>query len=613
MDSDPKYQALFREAKSEDLRGVFASGKAEKVRLRREAASATERGELSELTFVHAPWNTLDPDVRREALIVAETLAESYAPNSPQGRALGKIIMGGGKDVGGAVEEQKERILRIIREGQGGYRTSVAGYRTSVAGYGIHPDPILADRIAGKITREQAAEAYSRVGRGEEYSAEWFHPRIEGEGTAMPFQEAVGGGKEPADMTQAEFVAANRDNFYRHPVRKRLFLKATPHSVWTIPDEFQANGRLIRPKDEVLGAMHRSIVEEQIAIAERGQAFNALPYERGKPMPSPEALAAYPDLAASATPAPASGFLFQEAGDKRPWEGSGLPPLPDRVPVVHVDPSAVIEATRREGSLRKGARAAAKAFAGRTVTNNHTGWPIDISMEGVRHATSHAALTRDQFLVTAAIPDLLQSAVLTGTAADRLGRKEVLAVHTLYAPAEMGDKFYRVKMIVRETRDGRLFYDQHTLENKMPAGLPGLAVTGGNPPSAGITSMSITDLLREVKEGPPRGAPPSAAGSETLFQSAADDAAGAARKPKPVDLLRPASALLGLPGQGKGIDWQTLNLQPSLTPEMGAIVADLRAKDGARLALEKKLGVAIADLQSSEVAYSFHPAWPVEL
>ena len=186
-------------------------------------------------------------------------------------------------------------------------------------------------RLVGRKLR--AAEIARRLSRpGEAVTLNAVGWRLRALGLALPrgrprkakrramIPEAITGGepratsgepraasKHPGQMTQEEFVAANRDNFVHQKDRKRLYLQATPEATTAVPDEFQKNGKLTRPRDEILRAMHRIYVEAQIAIAERGRSPTALPYERGKPMPPPEAVVLYPDLAARATSPGAPG------------------------------------------------------------------------------------------------------------------------------------------------------------------------------------------------------------------------------------------------------------------------------------------------------------------
>jgi hypothetical protein len=109
--------------------------------------------------------------------------------------------------------------------------------------------------------------------------------------------------------------------------------------------------------------------------------------------------------------------------------------------------------------LRRLARSyAEKNLAGRTVKNEETGFDIKITRRGLGKLSS-GAKGEDLVRAIPAIPEMLQKGKLLGSEPDRLGRGDIKAVHRLTSAVEIGGKRIDTVLIVRETKDGRFFYD----------------------------------------------------------------------------------------------------------------------------------------------------------
>jgi hypothetical protein len=115
--------------------------------------------------------------------------------------------------------------------------------------------------------------------------------------TAEPHQPTVADSAQPPEhMTRATFIARHRGSFVRYRgKRTNLGVQSLDGSrILPLPANSQKNGRLMRPVDDVLGDVHRELVEGQVASA------IGRPRAGAHPSAPPEAvLADYPDLARS--------------------------------------------------------------------------------------------------------------------------------------------------------------------------------------------------------------------------------------------------------------------------------------------------------------------------
>jgi len=172
------------------------------------------------------------------------------------------------------------------------------------------------------------------------------------------------------------------------------------------------------------------------------------------------------------------------------------------------------------------------AIQGTTVKNSMTGWDIDFSAAGKKKAGLTLSNEGNR-IAYANIDGLMESAILGRTEGDRRGGED--QIHFFYAPFTANEKDYVVSIKVRETNDGKKFYDKFVLEKETPrAGATEAAVGAGVTPSsdahldqtrgvldsaeAGIvteSAINIDQFIRDVK---------SLQSEDPFFQGAPEDA-----------------------------------------------------------------------------------------
>ena len=146
--------------------------------------------------------------------------------------------------------------------------------------------------------------------------------------------------------------------------------------------------------------------------------------------------------------------------------------------------------------------------------NADTGWRISLTGSGVDHAVSSAKKSMNGIAhmeAVAGLPRLIESAMLVESHADRKGQG-LKAIHRMYAPMQVGNDVYAVKLTVKELDIGRVaeiedvrkLYDL-ILEKKMPGDLrqgPGIAqnATGKLGSTPGISKISLRSLLEDVND-----------------------------------------------------------------------------------------------------------------
>ena len=146
--------------------------------------------------------------------------------------------------------------------------------------------------------------------------------------------------------------------------------------------------------------------------------------------------------------------------------------------------------------------------------NADTGWRINLTGSGVDHAVSSAKKSMNGIAhmeAVAGLPRLIESAMLVESHADRKGQG-LKAIHRMYAPMQVGNDVYAVKLTVKELDIGRVaeiedvrkLYDL-ILEKKMPGDLrqgPGIAqnATGKLGSTPGISEISLRSLLEDVND-----------------------------------------------------------------------------------------------------------------
>jgi Large polyvalent protein-associated domain 3 len=108
-------------------------------------------------------------------------------------------------------------------------------------------------------------------------------------------------------------------------------------------------------------------------------------------------------------------------------------------------------------------RALAKEYArqslrGRIIVNRETGQPIEINWAGLKKAFS-GTRGSDLLRILPGLPNMLEHGRYIGAMADQKMRRGIRAVHVFESAAELTGKRLDTILFVRETNDGRFFYD----------------------------------------------------------------------------------------------------------------------------------------------------------
>lgn len=111
------------------------------------------------------------------------------------------------------------------------------------------------------------------------------------------------------------------------------------------------------------------------------------------------------------------------------------------------------------GELRQLARQYGRDnLAGRTFVNRMMGYPIVITNSGIDRSTS-GAKGPDLLRMIPAVPDMIEHGQWLHAEPDRYGRSSIRAVHIFESAIELGGKRFNTIFFVRETNDGKFFYD----------------------------------------------------------------------------------------------------------------------------------------------------------
>ena len=92
-------------------------------------------------------------------------------------------------------------------------------------------------------------------------------------------------------MSRAAFIAAHRSSFVKYTKGRNIIgVQCADGRILPLPPGSQANGRLLRPLDDVLAEIHRTAVEEEVTRVLRWR------HTRREGFPGPEVLLDYPEL-----------------------------------------------------------------------------------------------------------------------------------------------------------------------------------------------------------------------------------------------------------------------------------------------------------------------------
>ena len=86
-----------------------------------------------------------------------------------------------------------------------------------------------------------------------------------------------------------------------------------------------------------------------------------------------------------------------------------------------------------------------------------------IPWRGIKHALP-SPVHEQRMLATIALPDLLHEAELIEILPDKKGRKDITAVYKVKAPMTIKGEPHNAYMVVRETADGRRYYDHRVFK-----------------------------------------------------------------------------------------------------------------------------------------------------
>ena len=137
-----------------------------------------------------------------------------------------------------------------------------------------------------------------------------------------------------------------------------------------------------------------------------------------------------------------------------------------------------------------------------TYQNRRTGWAIDVARAGLEKALSHSGRAGGSHLgAITAVPRLLESAVLVESRPS-LKSEGIRAIHRFYAPLKIGSGLYRVKITVKETMQGKKFYDQSLTEiEEADAQMVGGMESQGPESRAATGPSALTMSLGRLLEG----------------------------------------------------------------------------------------------------------------
>lgn len=136
-------------------------------------------------------------------------------------------------------------------------------------------------------------------------------------------------------------------------------------------------------------------------------------------------------------------------------------------------------------------------FRGQKITNLDTDWVIEITRQGLLHSL-YGKASDLQIQTITVIPELIQYAIKLKSERPREKNVNVPWIHHFLAPCDIDGYLYTIKIVVRETLQGKMYYDQ-SIVTKPPGS--GGAPIGSNviQPSGGFSTISIQELLKDIK------------------------------------------------------------------------------------------------------------------
>lgn len=151
-----------------------------------------------------------------------------------------------------------------------------------------------------------------------------------------------------------------------------------------------------------------------------------------------------------------------------------------------------------------------------TYRNLDQGWNIVLNRVGADHAISSALNSAEpnaHLIAVASLPDLIKNSVLVETHADRKNQRGLKNVHRFFAPLDINDSIFSVKLTVKEYENGvnevdieriTKLYDLK-IEKEMPGGIR-LGHTSkrtsklGSGSAPSIYNINIAQLIKDVND-----------------------------------------------------------------------------------------------------------------
>ena len=137
--------------------------------------------------------------------------------------------------------------------------------------------------------------------------------------------------------------------------------------------------------------------------------------------------------------------------------------------------------------------------------------PIVVSWQGVKHATRNSA-GLDELATVPFIQDAIANSEWVGQAPDKRKRNTIQAVHELRAPILLNNKLKDLRIVVRQTTSGTLFYDHSYIKPTEPA------VTSEEPGSQDSDQQAASSTSPNT-QSPPSVNPPDLQNTESDFEA----------------------------------------------------------------------------------------------
>lgn len=249
-------------------------------------------------------------------------------------------------------------------------------------------------------------------------------------------------------------------------------------------------------------------------------------------------------------PAPESAGDMLDPGRAKQTDITDAPETPAP---AGVSASGVVEFTGNElGGLNQPVKAlvmkarafARRMFADKTVVNRDDGSEILIPWSGIKHGLS-GRVSPNAALVSSKLDEVVESGRHVRTEADNRGRRNVREIRFYETPVRIAGEDTMIRVVVRETLDGKRYYDHFEVTGEpSPGGISGErpgseshqpAPDEGSAKAADADSVAqeegpapgepVTDSLQEVSGGSPAGAP-RLTGSISRPEGGAQDGAG---------------------------------------------------------------------------------------